>query len=60
MFKTSPKPKPTIDYKGVVVRKTWFESLDNQQGLDMAIKDIKDIKDNYELYIERLKKWLRK
>jgi len=42
---------------GAVARKIWFESLDNQQGLDMAVKDIKD---NYELYIERFKKWLRK
>jgi len=49
--------KDTIDDKGAIVRKTWFESLDNQQGLDMAIKDIKD---NYELYIERFNKWLRK
>jgi hypothetical protein len=49
--------KDTIDDKGEVVRKTWFESLDNQQGLDMAVKDIKD---NYELYIERFKKWLKK
>jgi len=49
--------KDTIDGKGIVVRKTWFEYLDNQQGLDMAIKDIKD---NFELYIERFKKWQKK
>ena len=49
--------KDTIDDKEEVVRKTWFESLDNMQGLDMAVKDLKD---NYELYIERFKKWLRK
>ena len=49
--------KDILDEKGMVVRKIWFESLDNQQGLDMAIKDIKD---NYDLYVERLKKWLRK
>ena len=49
--------KDIVDEKGAVVRKIWFESLDNQQGLDMAIKDVKD---NYELYVERLKKWLRK
>ena len=41
---------------GAVVRKTWFEFLDNKQGLDLAIRDIKD---NYELYIERFKKWLK-
>ena len=33
-----------------------IELLDNQQGLDLAIKDLKD---NYELYIERFKKWLK-
>ncbi len=49
--------KDILDEKGAVARKIWFESLDNQQGLDMAIKDIKD---NYELYVERLTKWLRK
>ena len=49
--------KDILDEKGVVVRKIWFESLDNQQGLDMAVKDIKD---NYELYVERLNKWLKK
>jgi hypothetical protein len=46
-----------MDEKGDVIRKTWFEFLDNPQGLDMAIKDIKD---NYELYVERFKTWLRK
>jgi hypothetical protein len=40
--------KDTINQNGDVIRKTWFEFLDNQQGLDMAIKDIKD---NFELYI---------
>ncbi len=49
--------KDTIDEKGDVIRKTWFEFLDNPQGLDIAIKDIKD---NYELYVERFKKWLRR
>jgi hypothetical protein len=49
--------KDTIDEKGEVIRKTWFEFLDNQQGLDMSIKDIKD---NFELYIERFKKWLQR
>ena len=49
--------KDTIDDKGEVIRKPWFEFLDNQQGLDMSIKDIKD---NFELYIERFKKWLQR
>ena len=49
--------KDILDEMGAVARKIWFESLDNQQGLDMAVKDTKD---NYELYIQRFKKWLRK
>jgi len=48
--------KDILDPTGSVVRKVWFELLDNQQGLDLAIKDLKD---NYELYIERFKKWLK-
>ena len=49
--------KDILDPAGSVVRKVWFQLLDNQQGLDLAIKDMKD---NYELYIERFKKWLKK
>jgi hypothetical protein len=48
--------KDILDTTGSVVRKVWFELLDNQQGLDLAIKDLKD---NYELYMERFKKWLK-
>jgi hypothetical protein len=48
--------KDILDPTGSVVRKVWFELLDNQQGLNLAIKDLKD---NYELYIERFKKWLK-
>ena len=46
-----------LDQKGNIVRKTWFEFLDNKQALDLAIKDLKD---NNEIYIERFKKWLKK
>ena len=49
--------KDIMDPAGSVVRKVWFELLDNQQGLDLAIKDMKD---NSALYIERFKKWLKK
>jgi len=35
-------------------RKVWFEMLVYKQGLDLAIKDLKD---NYELYVERYLKW---
>lgn len=49
--------KDILDPKGKVKRKVWFEMLDNKQGLDLAIKDIKD---NYELYIERYLKWQKK
>ena len=48
--------KDVLNTKGSVDRKIWFELLDNPQGLDMAIKYLKD---NYELYIERFKKWLK-
>ena len=46
--------KDILDPTGSVVRKVWFELLDNQQGLDLAIKDLKN---NYLLYIERFEKW---
>ena len=49
--------KDLLDKHGNIVRKTWYDFFDNQQGLDMAIKDIKD---NYELYIERFTKWSQK
>lgn len=49
--------KDILDVKGGIIRKVWFDFIDNRQGLDLAIKDLKD---NYEMYIERFKKWLRK
>lgn len=49
--------KDILGIDGKVKRKVWFETLDNKQGLDLAIKDLKD---NFELYIERYKKWQEK
>ena len=49
--------KDILNVNGNVERKVWFELLDNKQGLDLAIKDLKD---NDELYVERFKRWLRK
>ena len=49
--------KDILDIQGRVVKKVWYEFLDNKQALDLGIKDLKD---NHELYIERFKKWLKK
>jgi len=49
--------KDILGADGKVRRKVWFELLDNKQGLDLAIKDLKD---NYDLYIERYLKWQKK
>ena len=49
--------KDILGIDGKVKRKIWFEMLDNKQGLDVAVKDLKD---NYLLYIERYLKWQRK
>ena len=49
--------KDILDEEGQVIRKIWFELLDNKQALDMAIKDLKD---NHEIYQERFVKWLRR
>ena len=48
--------KDMLDENGKIMRKTWFELLDNKQALDLAIKDFND---NYVFYIERFKKWLK-
>lgn len=48
--------KDILDTSGKVVRKVWYDFLDHSQALTMAIADIKD---NYEFYRERYKKWLR-
>ena len=49
--------KDILDVNGHVKRKVWFKLLDNKQGLDLGIRDLKD---NHEIYIERFKKWLKK
>ncbi len=49
--------KDILDINGKVIRKTWYDFFDNHQILDMAIKDLKD---NYALYIERFEKWQEK
>jgi hypothetical protein len=42
---------------GSIKRKVWYELFDNNQALDLAVRDLKD---NYEIYIERFRKWLKK
>lgn len=49
--------KDILGANGKVKRKVWFESLDNKQGLDVAIRDLKD---NFEMYVERYEKWQKK
>ena len=49
--------KDILDTSGNVVRKVWYDFLDNGQALTMAITDIKD---NHEFYKERYEKWLKK
>lgn len=49
--------KDILDSEGTVVRKVWYDFLDNGQALTMAITDIKD---NHEFYKERFEKWLKK
>jgi hypothetical protein len=45
-----------LNINGEVIRKVWYDFLDNGQALTMAITDIKD---NYEFYKERYQKWLK-
>jgi hypothetical protein len=49
--------KDILNAQGKVIRKIWYEFADNQQSLDLAIKDLKD---NYQFYIERFGRWLEK
>ena len=49
--------KDILDFDGSVKKKVWFELLDNKQALDLAVRDIKD---NFDIYIERYKKWLKR
>lgn len=48
--------KDILNTDGKVIRKTWYDFLDNGQALTMAITDIKD---NFEFYKERYQKWLK-
>lgn len=48
--------KDILYMNGEVVRKVWYDFLDNGQALTMAITDIKD---NFEFYKERYQKWLK-
>ena len=48
--------KDILNIDGEVIRKVWYDFLDNGQALTMAITDIKD---NFEFYIERYQKWLK-
>jgi len=48
--------KDILNTNGEVIRKVWYDFLDNGQALTMAITDIKD---NFEFYKERYQKWLR-
>jgi hypothetical protein len=48
--------KDILNIDGEVIRKIWYDFLDNGQALTMAITDIKD---NFEFYKERYEKWLK-
>jgi hypothetical protein len=49
--------KDILDSEGKVVRKIWYEFLDNKQALDLGIKDLKE---HHESYMEGFRKWLKK
>jgi hypothetical protein len=48
--------KDILDINGGVIRKIWYDFLDNGQALTIAITDLKD---NFEFYKERYGKWLK-
>ncbi len=48
--------KDILNTQGKVIRKIWFEFLDNSQALTIAITDIKE---HFEFYRERYEKWLK-
>lgn len=48
--------KDILNIDGEIIRKVWYDFLDNSRALSMAIQDLKD---NYEFYKERYLKWLR-
>lgn len=47
--------KDILSPEGVVLRKVWFDYLNNTQTLTLAIQDMKD---NHEFYRARFLKWL--
>jgi hypothetical protein len=49
--------KDNLAPNGQVIKKIWYEFLDNKQALDLGIKDIKE---HHGFYIERFKTWLEK
>lgn len=48
--------KDILNTDGEVLRKVWYDFLNNGQALTMAITDIKD---NFGFYKERFQKWLK-
>jgi hypothetical protein len=48
--------KDILNIDGEVIRKVWYDFLDNGQALTMAITDIKE---SFEFYKERYYKWLK-
>jgi len=48
--------KDILSPEGRVLRKVWFDYLDNAQALTLAIQDLKE---NYEFYRARFFKWLK-
>ncbi len=49
--------KDILDINGGVIRKIWYDFLDNGRALTIAITDLKD---NFEFYKERYRKWLKR
>ena len=49
--------KDILDTSGHVVQKLWYNWLNNNQALTMAIADIKE---HHDFYRERYIKWLKK
>lgn len=48
--------KDILNVDGEVIRKVWYDFLDNSRALTMAITDFKE---NFEFYMERYQKWLK-
>ena len=48
--------KDILNTEGEVIRKIWYDFLDNGQALTMAVADIRE---NNEFYLERYRKWLK-